>query len=90
MLFQIGQDLVNSGTLKNNVEDDGSRTLVPDKNNGENDTMIMHGSDFGTDAGDAASMVEIESNLGTMVINSDESTMKRKIILFNAFRKKKS
>ncbi|XP_063698869.1 serine/threonine-protein kinase 4 [Culicoides brevitarsis] len=76
-LALLGQDLANSGTLKNNVEDDGSKTLVPDRNNGENDTMIMHGSDFGTENLDAASMIEIESNLGTMVINSDESTMKR-------------
>uniref|UniRef100_A0A336LX21 non-specific serine/threonine protein kinase n=1 Tax=Culicoides sonorensis TaxID=179676 RepID=A0A336LX21_CULSO len=71
----LGQE-INSGTLKN-VDDDGSRTLVPDKNNENSDTMILHGSEFGTDAGDSASMVEIESNLGTMVINSDESTMKR-------------
>lgn len=58
------------------LEDDGSKTLVPAKNFEGNDTMITH-ADETTDCG---LMVELESNLGTMVINSDESTMKREFL----------
>lgn len=52
-------------------------TLVPNKD-GSDLTMIAH-TDCGTLVPDNGTMVELQSNLGTMVINSDseESTMKR-------------
>lgn len=54
-------------------------TLVPGKNDedGFDGTMIAH-ADYGTLVPDSGTMVELQSNLGTMVINSDseESTMK--------------
>lgn len=49
---------------------------MPEKNLENNDTMIMHSDKTDDSIHDCGSMVELESNLGTMVINSDESTMK--------------
>ncbi|KAG4076890.1 hypothetical protein HA402_015877 [Bradysia odoriphaga] len=65
---------VNSRTIKEFPEDTG--TLVPEKDNLDG-TMIAH-ADCGTLVPDGT-MVELESNLGTMVINSDseDSTMKK-------------
>lgn len=54
-------------------------TLVPSKNEDEGElTMIAH-SNCDTLVPDSGTMIELESNLGTMVINDDieESTMKR-------------
>lgn len=54
-------------------------TLVPSKNEDEGElTMIAH-SNCDTLVPDSGTMIELESNLGTMVINEDveESTMKR-------------
>lgn len=67
---------VNSGTIKEFPEDPG--TLVPEKYEEQDGTMIAH-TDCGTLVPDSGTMVELESNLGTMVINSDseDSTMKR-------------
>lgn len=64
---------MNSRTIKEFPEDTG--TLVPEKDNLDG-TMIAH-ADCGTLVPDGT-MVELESNLGTMVINSDseDSTMK--------------
>ncbi|XP_055534041.1 serine/threonine-protein kinase 3 isoform X2 [Wyeomyia smithii] len=69
------EDDVNSRTMKEFPEDCG--TLVPGRDDGDG-TMIAH-TDCGTLVPDNATMVELQSNLGTMVINSDseESTMKR-------------
>lgn len=69
--LQHEDDDVNSRTIK--VFDTG--TLVPEKN--FDGTMIAH-TDCGTLVPDSGTMVELESNLGTMVINSDseDSTMK--------------
>lgn len=66
--------LLNSRTIKEFPEDSG--TLVPEKDNLDG-TMIAH-TDCGTLVPDSGTMVELESNLGTMVINSDseDSTMK--------------
>lgn len=67
------QDEDNNKTLK------GDRTLVPDKDVEEiSGTMIMH-EDPGTLVPDHGTVTELQSDLGTMVINSDfeESTMKR-------------
>lgn len=66
---------MNSRTIKEFPEDTG--TLVPEKDNLDG-TMIAH-VDCGTLVPDGT-MVELESNLGTMVINSDseDSTMKSK------------
>lgn len=63
----------NNKTLK------GDRTLVPDKDD-TSGTMIMH-EDPGTLVPDHGTVTELQSDLGTMVINSDfeESTMKRKL-----------
>lgn len=62
----------NSGTMK---EFDG--TLVPSKDGEGELTMIAHG-DCNTLVPDSGTMIELQSNLGTMVINSEEeSTMKR-------------
>lgn len=65
---------LNSRTIKEFPEDHG--TLVPEKDNLDG-TMIAH-TDCGTLVPDSGTMVELESNLGTMVINSDseDSTMK--------------
>lgn len=70
------EDDVNSRTMKEFPEDCG--TLVPGRDDGDG-TMIAH-TDCGTLVPDSATMVELQSNLGTMVINSDseESTMKSK------------
>lgn len=67
---------MNSRTIKEFPEDSG--TLVPDKDNLDC-TMIAH-TNCGTLVPDSGTMVELESNLGTMVINSDseDSTMKSK------------
>lgn len=67
---------LNSRTIKEFPEDTG--TLVPEKDNLDG-TMIAH-TDCGTLVPDSGTMVELESNLGTMVINSDseDSTMKSK------------
>ncbi|XP_055688128.1 serine/threonine-protein kinase 3 [Lutzomyia longipalpis] len=67
---------VNSKTIKEFPEE--SKTLVPERNNDTDDgTMIAH-TDCGTLLPDSGTMVELESNLGTMVINSDseDATMK--------------
>lgn len=65
---------MNSRTIREFPADSG--TLVPERDNGDG-TMIAHG-DYGTLVPDSGTMVELESNLGTMVINSDseDSTMK--------------
>lgn len=65
----------NSGTMK---EFPDCGTLVPSKNDEGELTMISH-ADCNTLVPDNGTMVELQSNLGTMVINSDseESTMKR-------------
>ncbi len=76
--FQDDDDhQVNSRTIKEFPEDTG--TLVPEKDNLDG-TMIAH-ADCGTLVPDGT-MVELESNLGTMVINSDseDSTMKSKYL----------
>lgn len=72
------EDDVNSRTMKEFPEDCG--TLVPGRDDGDG-TMIAH-TDCGTLVPDSATMVELQSNLGTMVINSDseESTMKSKSV----------
>lgn len=66
-------DQQNSHTIKEFPPDSG--TLVPDRGDG---TMIAH-TDCGTLVPDSGTMVELSSNLGTMVINSDseDSTMKK-------------
>ena len=68
------QQQLNSKTIKEFPPDTG--TLVPERDNADG-TMIAHG-DYGTLIADSGTMVELESNLGTMVINSDseDSTMK--------------
>lgn len=68
-------DEQNSGTMK---EFGDCGTLVPSKDDAIELTMIAH-TDCGTLIPDNGTMVELQSNLGTMVINSDseESTMKR-------------
>lgn len=75
MPFQLQDDddhQMNSRTIKEFPPDTG--TLVP----GRDGTMIDHTIDDGTLVPDSGTMVELESNLGTMVINSDseDSTMK--------------
>lgn len=74
---------VNSRTMKQFPEDCG--TLVPGRDDGDG-TMIAH-TDCGTLVPDSATMVELQSNLGTMVINSDseESTMKSKSLFCSDF-----
>lgn len=69
-------DQQNSRTIKEFPPDTG--TLVPDRGNGDDGTMIAH-TDCGTLVPDSGTMVELSSNLGTMVINSDseDSTMKK-------------
>lgn len=51
---------------------------MPDRGAGDDGTMIAH-TDCGTLVPDSGTMVELASNLGTMVINSDseDSTMKK-------------
>lgn len=75
-LEETDDDEINSRTIKEFPADTG--TLVPDRDNGDG-TMIAHG-DYGTLVPDSGTMVELQSNLGTMVINSDseDSTMKSK------------
>lgn len=51
-----------------------SGTLVPGKDEIIDGTMIAH-EDYGTLVPDGGTIVELQSNLGTMVIN-EESTMK--------------
>lgn len=67
-------DEQNSGTMK----EFDCGTLVPSKEDEGELTMIAH-TDCGTLVPDNGTMIELQSNLGTMVINSDseESTMKR-------------
>lgn len=69
---------MNSRTIKEFPPDTG--TLVP----GQDGTMIDHTTDYGTLVPDSGTMVELESNLGTMVINSDseDSTMKSMFFFF--------
>lgn len=69
-------DQQNSHTIKEFPPDTG--TLVPDRGAGDDGTMIAH-TDCGTLVPDSGTMVELSSNLGTMVINSDseDSTMKK-------------
>lgn len=71
---ETDEDEVNSQTIKEFPADTG--TLVPDRGN-DDGTMIAH-ENYGTLVPDTGTMVEVESNLGTMVINSDseDSTMK--------------
>lgn len=71
----VDSDDENSGTMK---EIGDCRTLVPSKDDEGELTMIAH-TDCGTLVADNGTMIELQSNLGTMVINSDseESTMKR-------------
>ncbi|XP_059614362.1 serine/threonine-protein kinase hippo isoform X2 [Phlebotomus argentipes] len=66
----------NSKTIKEFPDD--SKTLVPERDNDtDGNTMIAH-TNCGTLVPDTGTMVELESNLGTMVINSDseDATMK--------------
>lgn len=66
LMQQENSDEDNSGTMKENLD---MGTLVPSKDEGEL-TMVP----------DNGTMIELQSNLGTMVINnsdSEESTMKR-------------
>lgn len=69
-------DQQNSHTIKEFPPDTG--TLVPGRDNADDGTMIAH-TDCGTLVPDSGTMVELSSNLGTMVINSDseDSTMKK-------------
>lgn len=69
------QQLLHSRTIKEFPEDAG--TLVPGRDCLDDGTMIAH-EDCGTLVPDSGTMVELESNLGTMVINSDseDATMK--------------
>lgn len=72
----------NSRTLKEFTTDPG--TLVPNKDYEiDGGTMIAH-ADYETLVPDSGTMVELESNLGTMVINTDteDSTLKSKYISF--------
>lgn len=71
------EDQVNSRTMKEFPADCG--TLVPGRGDEGDGTMIAH-TDYSTLVPDNGTMVELQSNLGTMVINSDseESTMKSK------------
>lgn len=78
---ETDDDEINSRTIKEFPADTG--TLVPDRDNGDG-TMIAH-EDYGTLVPDSGTMVELESNLGTMVINSDseDSTMKSRCLFFS-------
>lgn len=70
----------NSRTLKEFSADPG--TLVPNKEYEiDGGTMIAH-TDYETLVPDTGTMVELESNLGTMVINTDteDSTLKSEYI----------
>lgn len=69
-------DQQNSRTIKEFPPDTG--TLVPHRRSTDDGTMIAH-TDCGTLVPDSGTMVELSSNLGTMVINSDseDSTMKK-------------
>lgn len=69
------QQQLNSRTIKEFPEDAG--TLVPGRDMLDDGTMIAH-EDCGTLVPDSGTMVELQSNLGTMVINSDseDATMK--------------
>lgn len=71
------EEQLNSRTMKEFPADCG--TLVPGRGDEGDGTMIAH-TDCGTLVPDNGTMVELQSNLGTMVINSDseESTMKSK------------
>lgn len=73
--LEESDDELNSGTMK---EFPDCGTLVPSKNDEGELTMISH-ADCNTLVPENGTMVELQSNLGTMVINSDseESTMKR-------------
>lgn len=74
-LSELNDDSKDTGTMK---EFPDCGTLVPSKQDEGELTMIAH-SDCNTLVPDNGTMIELESNLGTMVINndSDESTMKR-------------
>uniref|UniRef100_T1GK30 Uncharacterized protein n=1 Tax=Megaselia scalaris TaxID=36166 RepID=T1GK30_MEGSC len=65
-----------SGTIKEFPEDQG--TLIPEKFNINNNQQEPSAPDYGTLVPDSGTMIEIESNLGTMVINSDgeDATLK--------------
>lgn len=68
-------DEQNSVTMKEFAD---CGTLVPTKDDEGELTMIAHDTDCGTLVPDNGTMIELQSNLGTMVINSDsEETMKR-------------
>lgn len=69
--------LLNSRTIKEFPEDSGTLVAGKDGQLMDGGTMIAH-EDCGTLVPDSGTMVELNSNLGTMVINSDseDSTMK--------------
>lgn len=75
--LQSQHEAENADTETLNLGFPNCDTLIPSKN-GEGDlTMIAH-EDCNTLIPDSGTMVELQSNLGTMVINSDsEDTMKR-------------
>lgn len=77
MIQQANKQFNYQPDFEEQSEDCG--TLVPSKNDDEGElTMIAH-SNCDTLVPDSGTMIELESNLGTMVINEDieESTMKR-------------
>ncbi|GAB0096185.1 Serine/threonine-protein kinase hippo [Sergentomyia squamirostris] len=74
--IQDDDDQANSRTIKEFPEE--SKTLVPERDTDvDAGTMIAH-TNCETLVPDSGTMVELESNLGTMVINSDseDATMK--------------
>lgn len=80
VVFQDEDEVVNSKTMLQYPQDSG--TLVPSRDLVDG-TLVPH-RESGTliANSDAGTMVELQSDLGTMVINSDteeEPTMKRKL-----------
>ena len=73
------------------ITDEASKTIVPgdsgtlvigDESEPDGGTMIQHAT-LTNDNEDSGSMIEIESNLGTMVINEDdEDTMQSNLLNF--------
>lgn len=70
------EEQLMSGTIKEFPEDQG--TLIPEKFNINNNQQEPSAPDYGTLVPDSGTMIELESNLGTMVINSDgeDATLK--------------
>lgn len=70
------EEQLMSGTIKEFPEDQG--TLIPEKFNINNNQQEPSAPDYGTLVPDSGTMIELESNLGTMVINSDgeDTTLK--------------